>query len=89
MTTIKKISTYLLGQDQIFVKIDTSEPGLFGWGSAAFAGHHQPVGAAAGPRVGVRLAAHQGEGTTQAHHQQGWGQGGIQPRSAGQGAAIR
>ena len=43
MTTIKKISTYLLGQDQIFVKIDTSEPGLFGWGSAAFAGHHKLI----------------------------------------------
>ena len=43
MTTIKRISTYLLGQDQIFVKIDTSEPGLFGWGSAAFAGHHKLI----------------------------------------------
>jgi mannonate dehydratase len=43
MTTIKKISTYLLGQDQIFVKIETSQPGLFGWGSAAFAGHHKLI----------------------------------------------
>lgn len=43
MTTIKKISTYLLGQDQIFVKIETSEPGLIGWGSAAFAGHHKLI----------------------------------------------
>ena len=43
MTTIKKISTYLLGQDQIFVKIESSEPGLIGWGSAAFAGHHKLI----------------------------------------------
>ena len=43
MTTIKKISTYLLGQGQIFVKIESSDPGLIGWGSAAFAGHHKLI----------------------------------------------
>lgn len=43
MTTIKQISTYLFEKDQVFVKIDTSEPGLFGWGSVAFAGHHKLI----------------------------------------------